>query len=259
MAQTDQNETVISGVVGGVGGGGGFLHKDGTWTSLFHVVAWRLDDGPVRTDELRVEIPEQQKDDLEKWASVFPPRTLVTFSINRPLSKKHGRTLAILQSPLATVDDKDLLAAADPILNPPDFVDAEFGTFKSDATFPDWFQQKREWLGVDVELTLSAEEGSLDDAARTLRSVWAEREAWDAKMREAIADQYYDVWLDGWNEGQPDLTREEFKARFVIGAPAMRSDGTFGFYYGDDDLFWGHSMSVSASLHDDAIDVVMVG
>ncbi len=265
-AQADKEAIIITGVVDTLGGGSGALEKDGTWTGSFHLIAWHQNDGPIQERTLRVEIPNQRESQLDWWAYIFPARALVRFAIEAPVELGEFQDVARLRAPLKAKAAPDLLAAAQRILHPPGFSDPEFGEFTPDTTFPEWLVQQRDWMGQSVRLVLDLEteengvRADPEHAIATLRALWTEREAWDARIREAIAKEYYPVWLENWREeSEPLLDREAFKRRFILDEPSVRADGSFGFYYGDDDLFWGHSMSVSYDPQTDELDVAMVG
>ncbi len=271
MAQADKDAIVITGVVDGAGGGGGFqVQGQSTRTSSVHLVAWRESgpqgEGPVRTEQLRIEIPDQRQDQLEKWGEIFPARSLVRFAIRAPVREVNGRAFAELRAPLPRAEDAALLAAADAILNPPPIVDPQFGTFTSDTTFPQWFKQKREWQGREVSVTLMLDYAgppgpdAPQQALANMRGVWEKREEWDARMREAIAEGYYQIWLDNWrDENEPVIDREAFKARFVLDDLSFAPDGSFSIMFSDGDLFWGHGMSVSYDPQTGALHAEMFG
>ncbi len=271
MAQADKDAIVITGVVDGAGGGGGFqVQGQPTWTSSVHLVAWRESgpqgEGPVRTEQLRIEIPDQRQDQLDTWGAVFPARSLVRFAIRAPVREVNGRAFAELRAPLPRAEDAELLAAADVILNPPPITDPGFGTFTSDTTFPQWFKQRREWWGREVSVTLMLDYAgppgpdAPQQALATMRGVWEKREEWDARMREAIAEDYYQIWLDNWRgENEPVISREAFKARFVLDDLSFAPDGSFSIMFGDGDLFWGHGMSVSYDPQTGALHAEMFG
>jgi hypothetical protein len=54
-------------------------------------------------------------------------------------------------------------------------------------------------------------------------------------------------WLD---EDEAPVTPEQFRSRLVFQEISVDLDGTFTITFGDDDLFWGHAIHVSASLTD---------
>ncbi|MEM9310001.1 MAG: DUF2262 domain-containing protein [Pseudomonadota bacterium] len=265
-AQADKDAIIITGVVDSHGGGSGVFGHNGTWTGSFNLVVWRQDDGPIQRRTLRVEIPNQKDSQLDRWATIFPARKLVRIAIEAPVETGEFRDLARLRAPLEATPDPDLLAAADPILNPPAFVDLEFGEFTPDTTDPEILVQRRDWLGrrVELMLDLGTEKNGVRadpaEAIETLRAVWTELEAWDARIREAIAKEYYPLWLEEWRqESEPLLDREAFKRRFRLSESIVHAHGSFGFYYEDDDLFGGHAMAVNYDPQADELDVVMVG
>jgi hypothetical protein len=93
-----------------------------------------------------------------------------------------------------------------------------------------------------------------------MRGVWEDREDWDARMREAIAADYYQIWLDNWRgESEPVIGREAFKARFVLEDLSFAPDGSFSIMFLDDNLFWGHGMSVSYDPQTQALHAEMFG
>jgi hypothetical protein len=271
MAQADKDALIVSGVVDGIGGGGA-SQKQGekTWTSSVHLVAWRVTGpegkGPIRTETLRVEIPDQRDSDLAKWEAVFPPRALVRFAIREPLREENGRMLAILRAPLPRIDDAALIAAADPLLNPPPLEDPVFGTFTPDRQFPAWLRQRRDWLGREINVTLQLDyEGAPGPDAREralahLRRLWEHRAEWDARAREAIAADSYDIWRDNWrDENTPEIDRETFKVRFILEEASVSPGGSMTFTFADDDLFWGHAMAVHYDPETGALSAEMFG
>lgn len=271
MAQSDKDASIITGVVDGVGGGGGFQPQSGaSWTSSFQLVAWRVStpkgEGPVRTDTLRIEIPNQRQADLAHWASIFPARALVRFTIREPVREVNGRAIAELRATLPNVADAELLAAAEPILNPPPVIDPLFGTFTSDRQFPQSFRHRHEWLGREIDIVLALDYAgppgpeAAQMALTRLHAVWSNRETWDARIREAIAAAYYEVWTDNWrDDGAPMVDRAAFKRRFILSEVSISPQGDLNFGFADNDLFWGHAISVEYDAETETFDVSMFG
>jgi hypothetical protein len=271
LARTDEKVIIVTGVVDGVGGGGGFQAQgETTWTSSVNFVVWREGgpdgNGPIRTDPLRVEIPDQQRSDLAKWEAVFPPRTLVRIAIRAPVREEQHRARAVLSEPLPRPSDTALLAAADALLNPAPISDPDLGKFDADRTFPQWFRQKRDWLGrkIDVVLTLDysgpPEPDAPAQALANLRNAWEKREEWDARAREAIAADYYETWTENWrDENQPRLARETFKSRFLLEEASFAPNGSIIFSFSDGNLFLGHGMTVSYDPEAGALHAEMFG
>jgi hypothetical protein len=53
--------------------------------------------------------------------------------------------------------------------------------------------------------------------------------------------------------------KEEFKARMALESVTVEADGSFQFWYGDGDLFWGHSIQVSGNLAEGPTDASLAG
>ncbi len=278
-AQEDEETIVLRGVIDGLGTTAYTVQDSPLWTAAFRLVAWRVEDeapeaeqgqtsADINTHPLRVEIPNLAEDQLRAWQRSYPPRTLVRLAIRAPIEPGERRAFALWHSALDLASDADpeLVAAAATILNPPPFVDEELGTFTPDETFPTWFQQDRQWLGAPVSITLSLIDGPasanrdhLTGAADTLRALEQTAASWDERMRKAIVDEYYTLWVETWRDEKPLITREAFGKRFAVEQATLYPDGGFRFYFSDDGLFYGHSLEVSGSIEEGISEVSLVG
>ena len=274
-AQEQSTPIIIRGVVDARGPASYIEQGDTHWRGVAHLVAWRVEgqdgpdgnsDGEVRQHPLRVEMPKMDESNAADFQLGFTKRTLVRFSIRGPIKPGEMHDLAIFGETLALKPDAELRTIADARLNPLPFVDAQFGTFTPDWTFPEWLKQERAWLGRDVtiSLTLDVNGPPKADAAKraveTMRGFWEKREAWDAHMIEAIADEYYDVWLKNWRgEGEPVKSRDAFKQHFKIEELSFYPDGAMSALYSDGDLFAGHGMAVDYDADTDSLYVSLFG
>lgn len=268
LAQIDDSAIVISGVVDAIGGGSGLKAQgDESWTGSFHLVAWRL-EGSAKIEErvLRVQIPDQTQQSLKNWEAIFPPRTMVRFSIREPVRPGEYRDLAVLRALLKAKPDPKLEAIAYEILNPAPYTDPIFGVFTPSEYFPEHFERKHQWLGqsVTLSLTLDADGPQTPESAaqcsQHLHALWETREQWDARIRAAIAEEYYETWVNGWRkEHEPVISPQEFASRFTLENVSVSPSGGFSMMFGDDDLFWGHGMSVDYFPEDDSLGVALFG
>ena len=104
------------------------------------------------------------------------------------------------------------------------------------------------WAGCSVSLNLS---GSADaqDALKTAHALWQNQAEWNRRVRDFAVEQLLtlknDTWLD---EGEPELTPDDFEDRMTLESITVNADGSFDFWHNDGDLFWGHSIQISGSL-----------
>jgi hypothetical protein len=268
-AQAEGEPIVIRGVIDGLGPAAYRDQNGEDWTGTFSLIVWReegADNTPISEHGLRIEFPGLSEAEIDQWWKGFSARSMVRFTIREPVKPGEFRDFAVMGKSLELKPDPQLRSAAERLLNPPPFVDQQFGTFSPDPTFPAWLSQQREWLGSEVTVTLAldfAGRPEPDAAIKTseiMRSVWNDRTQWDARLREAIAQQYHATWLENWRDpGEPQLSREVFKSRFKLEGMRFAPDGSITALYADDDLFSGHGMAVSYDPQSDALYAEMFG
>lgn len=81
----------------------------------------------------------------------------------------------------------------------------------------------------------------------------------DSKCRNLIAEESLDGYNSGWRFGEtvnpdgsrtpfekPKLVKAEFCAKLKLESIEVTGESTLTFWYGDDDMFWGHSLYVNS-------------
>ena len=67
-------------------------------------------------------------------------------------------------------------------------------------------------------------------------------------------------WAEQMEDEEPqEITREQFMERMELESIEVRADGSFQFWFGDGDLFYGHSIWVSGDLKNGPNDAAMEG
>jgi hypothetical protein len=84
------------------------------------------------------------------------------------------------------------------------------------------------------EMTIS------EDARRAFRTI-SESET---RIREAACAELLATYNQAWNNGAP-IEAETFKRRLVLEAITIYEEGMAEIFFGDDDMFAGHSVVVS--------------
>jgi hypothetical protein len=116
---------------------------------------------------------------------------------------------------------------------------------------------------------LAIDGAATDDRAVVLQRARA-RAAWIEanleRVREGAADRLLDLYNDTWrsrgdNDGPeaPVLDRRGFAARLKLSYVCEYEEGNAMIYFGDDDMFWGHSVEVLVSPSGELEDADIVG
>lgn len=135
----------------------------------------------------------------------------------------------------------------------------QLGAFVQDQRFTDLYRCTVQWGQREIKLVLSDEIGPLNEAASHAAGLLEKAVLWDAEMRERIHERYFPVWEETWREDDAVLSKDEWKARFLLDSLDVHADGQFVAWFGDGDLFWGHSMEVTGGIESGIKHVTMMG
>lgn len=131
-----------------------------------------------------------------------------------------------------------------------------------------WYEGKGIWLGEEVGITIAAEDEDKDVSEDLLlaEQFFAEQTEWNKKIREYAAEELTDLandWLadsvDDEDEEPQEITEEDFAKRITIDSICFDEDGEFTVYFGDDDMFWGHSVVVYGDVENGPNEAQMEG
>jgi hypothetical protein len=113
--------------------------------------------------------------------------------------------------------------------------------------------------GHDVEISIDFDGSSPESTLALARKVVTDVQSNDDKCRSRIADELLDSYNDGWRMGeavQPDgsmkpfehprLDKPQFCDRLALASIEVTGDETAALSYECGDLFWGHSLSITA-------------
>ncbi len=261
-AAENDRSSIVTGVVDAMGPSASKAGQNGPWTGSVTLVAWRSDDGSVETTPLRIE--HHLGEDVassDEWMATFHARAVVKVRIVGKVEMKGLRPFAKFAEYLGEAEDKIVSEAADPILNPPDFVDADLGRFVADRHLPGDFKGTATWMGKPLELTLSTQSrDELPDRAATAKELLKNATRWQTQANEKIVENLYQLWVDVWRpEGAPLLSKKAFTDRLTLPALTIYEDGAFEMEFGDGDLFAGHWILVPGSLDDGIEDAGIAG
>ena len=129
----------------------------------------------------------------------------------------------------------------------------------------DMFEGEVLWRGEQICLSLevdTANEGTWADARRAMKEMLAEQDRWDGDMRASAARELTELaceWRESADEDVPEITEESFARRIELRSIAMDTDGSFSAYFDDDDMFFGHCVTVYGTLADGVTAANMEG
>ena len=129
----------------------------------------------------------------------------------------------------------------------------------------DMFEGEVLWRGEQICVSLevdAANEGTWADARRAMKEMLAEQDRWDGDMRASAARELTDLaceWRESADEEVPEITEESFVRRIELRSIAMDADGSFSAYFDDDDMFFGHCVTVYGTLADGVTAANMEG
>ena len=110
------------------------------------------------------------------------------------------------------------------------------------------------WNGSDIDILIDHDEDT-EESIPMLEEFFRNSAENDAVLRKFAASELTGLaneWLadseDGDEEEQKEITEEEFARRISPDGINFSSDGTYSFYFYDDDMFWGHSVTVYGSV-----------
>ena len=146
--------------------------------------------------------------------------------------------------------------------------DDVLGTLVLDREFS-VFNGNCQWMGSSVCFSLSVDinkRGTWARAVNVMRQLVSEQVSWDASLKQMAAKELTALandWLaDDDTDRSPEtdpITEDEFVRRIQLTEFYISSGGRFTAWYEDDDMFWGHVITVNASLKKGPIDAGMEG
>lgn len=127
----------------------------------------------------------------------------------------------------------------------------EFGNFESNI----------KWCGNDVNISIKVDinnESDWNNIIAMAVDLVQNQETWDDIIRKYAAkyltdlanDWAYDAYdeEDEESEEPPEITEQEFASRIELSDISIYENGEFTFWFYDDDMFCGHSVTVYGSI-----------
>lgn len=147
--------------------------------------------------------------------------------------------------------------------------DDVLGTLVLDREFS-VFNGNCQWMGSSVCFSLSIDinkRGTWTRAVNVMRQLVSEQVSWDASLKQMAANKLTaqaNEWLadNDQTNRKPQIdpiTEDEFAQRILLTEFTVFPGGRFTAWYEDDDMFWGHVITVYASIKKGTIGAEMQG
>ena len=230
----------IRGVVAPPGAGGVAIPPEGRYTLHFTLDAWRDGAGTLHTDPLHVteKIDDAQLDDR---LNQLVPYALASLRV-RTLGAGKAELLEVRPEP---PEDAALSARAAALQVPVTIEHPRFGTLTHDRGLGR-YNGRAKWQGRDIRLVLQALDDEQRDAAFAVADIFfRDQDLWAQRVVDRLLGEALPLKNDTWlQEGESPLTARSMLETIRLETIVLAGDGWFTFWYGDGDLFGGHSITV---------------
>ncbi|HEX8876749.1 MAG TPA: DUF2262 domain-containing protein [Phycisphaerales bacterium] len=236
----------ITGIIDASGSGGCRHQGDRMWRFVAHLCAWRCEDGPVRTQRLRLErwVSEKGLEAATRRAPAWKMIRCRARLLDADPSTE-PRALAIRMMPPGR-PHADLDAVRDALQTPVHRRVPGIGRVTLDRRIDMWTGRAK-WAGGKVEVVLGGDPKAYSTKTfELIQSVAATAATWDARLKRHAAKHLVKLKNEAWREdGVKPITSKLFAQRLKLQNWLTRADRSMEFSFDDGDLFFGHEIVVS--------------
>ena len=237
------------------GGGGSLRNSFWDWAAYF-LAYMDCETGELHKEEGRIVFPVTDKENLPYQ---FEDETIYKLKVRVKLpeevptgvlpTKKHFLVVEVLEKNAACKELEEILAEyRKPIILQDDIL----GELIYDKQIKS-FQGSIIWQDRKINIILDVDKGNAGEitkAKKALKTMVSEQAKWDAELRSFSAQKLTKLaceWAESDDETS-EITEESFAKRISLSSICMISGGSFSAYFDDDDLFFGHCITVCGSL-----------
>ena len=236
-------------------GGGGSL-RNGFWEWDAYFLAYvDCETGELHKEEGRIEFPVIDK---EEPPFQFKDETIYKLRVREKLpeeipegvlpSKNYFLVVDILEEDAVCPELEEMLIE---YRKPVVLQDDILGELTYDKQLKS-FEGNMAWLRGEIHISLYVDKDNksgITKAKKALKIMVLEQEKWDADLRSFAAQELTKLACE-WAESEEEaalITEESFAKRISLSLIWVSSGGSFTAYLDDDDLFFGHSITVCGS------------
>lgn len=251
----------LFGVIGASPPGASRFRGETGWTLSFTLEGWRRMGTNLRRERLTVRRPGLSEKELDERKSLLSPLGLVHLEVRLAENSVMGRPEALLINIIGSkIQDAELEALAAELKTEKVFTDPLFGQFALDRKL-DWYEGEATWNGQAIKLILEVDvQDQPERTAEYAHRLWRDQSGWHLRVLDCAARELLETANEWWSQhNDGTILADDFKARMTLESITVHPDGRFEFWFGDGDLFWGHSIEVRGSLAEGPTDASMVG
>ena len=128
----------------------------------------------------------------------------------------------------------------------------------------DWFEGEVTWSGTSINLYVGGDsETELNRNISIAEDIVKNQQKWNDTVRKYAAKQLTELandWADDEEPEEPhEITEQEFAERIDLCGIDIQGDGNYTFWFNDDDMFWGHSVTVYGDMENGCTDAAIEG
>jgi len=222
------------------------------WRTPITLVAWRIETQPVKRTRLYVHL-YLFKSDCTQIGKTLSTNAVVTLAVHLAETNPWGpEPRALLTEILDTgLQDAELLAIRAELQKPYRISDSLFGMFTLNRRL-NLFETKTLWDKKPVRLLLNGESDTDAPPEKSLacsRALWSDLAHWNKQSQALILQEYLKLKNEQWLEDDEEpMSPENFLAKITLQTIAIKTDGSFEFWYDDGDMFGGHALVAIGNL-----------
>lgn len=262
--QTELQEIAV--LLNDAGIGAGKAAGDTLWSASAHFIALQdMQTGVIKKGDGRIVWPvtdENRKLHGAAYPFYFQKGGIYKLRVRGLIDQTipEGRTPSFYNRFLVVevLDEKfqnDALAAIWHEYQQPVFLKDELlGGFQLDKKYSS-FQGSIELHGSTLVVHMHVDiqnEKSWNEALCNLRTLYTQLEKQGDDFRFFAASQLTELandWLQ--DENADEISEEDFAGRMALTSLSINADGDYSVYYSDDDMFYGHAITVSGNIGSD--------
>jgi Uncharacterized protein conserved in bacteria len=174
-------------------------------------------------------------------------RELINKTVPKNRIPSYGNRLMVVEIIEENVPNKELLDILAEYRTPVTISDETLGEFTLNKNLA-MFEGEINWLGENIAVFMEVNinnKASWTKAINVLRTLFEQRKQKDFEFRTFAAEHLTNL-ANEWREDEKNaiITQKKFAERITLSELSVSSGGNYTAYYDDDDLFYGHAVTV---------------